>query len=50
MTMANFDGVVAALEALADFAKWSHSGDKPDLPEGYAASPSMSSAAAALRF
>jgi hypothetical protein len=35
--MTDFGGVVTALEALADFAKWSHSGDKPDLPEGYAA-------------
>jgi hypothetical protein len=48
--MADFDGMVTALEALADFAKWSHSGDKPDLPEGHAASPSMSSAAATLGF
>ena len=50
LTMADFGGMVTALEALADFAKWSHSGDKPDLPEGYAASPSMTSAAAALGF
>ena len=34
LTMANFGGVVTALEALTDFAKWGHSGDKPDLPEG----------------
>jgi glutamate/tyrosine decarboxylase-like PLP-dependent enzyme len=50
LTLANFDGVVAALEALAEFANWDHTGDKPDLPGGYAASPSLSSAAAALGF
>jgi hypothetical protein len=48
--MANFDGVVAAFEALAEFAKLNHTGEKPGLPDGHATSPSLSSAAAALGF
>ena len=40
LTLAKFDDAVTALKALAYFAIWNHSGDLPDLPEGYSTSPS----------
>ena len=48
VTMGNFDGVVQALEKLADFGDWDHSGEPPDLPAEYADAPSLSNAAVTL--
>jgi hypothetical protein len=46
ITMENFDGVVQALEKLAEFGNWDHTSEPPDLPAGYADAPSLSNAAA----
>ena len=48
VTMGNFDGVVQALDKLAEFGNWDHSGEPPDLPAEYADAPSLSNAAATL--
>ena len=52
VTMGNFDGVVQALEKLAEFGNWNHSGEPPDPlyrpPAEYADAPSLSNAAATL--
>jgi hypothetical protein len=49
VTTGNFDGVVQALEKLAEFGNWNHSGEPPpDPPAEYADAPSLSNAAATL--
>ena len=48
LSLEKFDGVVAMLESLADFGKWDHTSDKPDLPAEYPVAPSLSHACMAL--
>ena len=48
MTLDNFDSVVQMLDDLAEFGKWDHSGDKPDLPDSYADAPALRNGMATL--
>jgi hypothetical protein len=48
LSLEKIDGVVAVLEPLADFGKWDHTSDNPDLPAEYPETPALSHACMAL--